>query len=186
MTEQEKKRKFHRPMRLGLVAAAVAAMLVVTVSAANSEAVQELVYQITYSVRVGGYRHDLTTKDGDKVTVFSIPEAAVENRDGRTMLVVDGEETDITDALRADGRYVYQREDEGSVLDIAVEGTPEQWNMNLAVHAPGEEPMYSLTTSSQDGAPKLHDVNVGQEEGGEYHTAVTYDGANFAQVPAEG
>ena len=39
MTEQEKKRKFHRPMRLGLVAAAVAAMLVVTVSAANSEAI---------------------------------------------------------------------------------------------------------------------------------------------------
>ena len=39
MTEQEKKRKFHRPMRLGLVAAAMAAMLVVTVSAANSDAI---------------------------------------------------------------------------------------------------------------------------------------------------
>lgn len=185
MTEQNKKRS-RRPFRAVLVAAAALAVMAVGVSAANSEAVQELIYQITYSVRVGDYRHDLTTKDGDKVTVFSMPEAAVENRDGRTVLVVDGEETDITDALRADGRYVYQREDEGSVLDIAVEGTPEQWTMELAVHAPGEEPMYSLTTSSQDGAPKLHDVNAGQEEGGKYHSAVTFDGANFAQVPAEG
>lgn len=39
MTEQEKKRKFHCPMRLGLVATAVAAMPVIAVSAANSEAI---------------------------------------------------------------------------------------------------------------------------------------------------
>ena len=52
MTEQEKKRKFHRPMRLGLVAAAVAAMLVVTVSAANSEAI--MTYLTSFPGEYGG------------------------------------------------------------------------------------------------------------------------------------
>ena len=66
MTEQEKKRKFHRPMRLGLVAAAVAAMLVVTVS------------------------------------------ASLEERDGRTILIVDGVETDVTQALTDQGEYLYE------------------------------------------------------------------------------
>ena len=55
MTEQEKKRKFHRPMRLGLVAAAVAAMLVVTVSAANSEAIMTYLTSLRDAAVAGEY-----------------------------------------------------------------------------------------------------------------------------------
>ena len=91
MTEQEKKRKFHRPMRLGLVAAAVAAMLVVTVSAANSEAI------MTY-----------LTSLRDAAVAGEAWAASLEERDGRTILIVDGVGTDVTQALTDQGEYLYE------------------------------------------------------------------------------
>ena len=75
MTEQEKKRKFHRPMRLGLVAAAVAA------------------FRVNTEEGTGG---------------LCLPEASLEERDGRTILIVDGVETDVTQALTDQGEYLYE------------------------------------------------------------------------------
>lgn len=56
---------------------------------------------ITSVVTVGEFRRDLTTEEGEQVTVLELPQATVENREGRAILVVDGEETDVTDSWRA-------------------------------------------------------------------------------------
>ena len=101
MTEQEKKRKFHRPMRLGLVAAAVAAMLVVTVSAANSEAIMTYLTSLRDAAVAG-------EAWADSPGGLCLPEASLEERDGRTILIVDGVETDVTQALTDQGEYLYE------------------------------------------------------------------------------
>ncbi|MFQ7453962.1 MAG: hypothetical protein ACLRNQ_24145 [Flavonifractor plautii] len=80
MTEQEKKRKFHRPMRLGLVAAAVAAMLVVTVSAANSEAIMTYLTSLRDSRGrrggLGGFPGEYGGGDGRTVPPGGVPGGA--------------------------------------------------------------------------------------------------------------
>ena len=37
-----------------------------------------------------------------------LPEASLEERDGRTILIVDGVETDVTQALTDQGEYLYE------------------------------------------------------------------------------
>ena len=91
MTEKTNKKKF-RPLRTALICAAAMAMMVVGVAAANPEAVEEFFYNIVSIVRVDDYRQELTTADGEKITLFSVPEAAVELRDGRAILTLDGED----------------------------------------------------------------------------------------------
>ena len=111
MTEQEKKRKFHRPMRLGLVAAAVAAMLVVTVSAANSEAIMTYLTSLRDAAVAGeawAAWADSSVNTEEGTGGLRLPEASLEERDGRTILIVDGVETDVTQALTDQGEYLYE------------------------------------------------------------------------------
>ena len=108
MTEQEKKRKFHRPMRLGLVAAAVAAMLVVTVSAANSEAIMTYLTSLRDAAVAGEAWADSPVNTEEGTEGLCLPEASLEERDGRTILIVDGVETDVTQALTDQGEYLYE------------------------------------------------------------------------------
>lgn len=82
MTEQEKKRKFHRPMRLGLVAAAVAAMLVVTVSAANSEAIMTYLTSLRDAAVAGEAWADSPVNTEEGTGGLCLPEASLEERDG--------------------------------------------------------------------------------------------------------
>ena len=99
MTEQEKKRKFHRPMRLGLVAAAVAAMLVVTVTYLTS---------LRDAAVAGEAWADSPVNTEEGTGGLCLPEASLEERDGRTILIVDGVETDVTQALTDQGEYLYE------------------------------------------------------------------------------
>lgn len=108
MTEQEKKRKFHRPMRLGLVAAAVAAMLVVTVSAANSEAIMTYLTSLRDAAVAGEAWADSPVNTEEGTGGLRLPEASLEEQDGRTILIVDGVETDVTQALTDQGEYLYE------------------------------------------------------------------------------
>lgn len=140
MTEQEKKRKFHRPMRLGLVAAAVAAMLVVTVSAANSEAIMTYLTSLRDAAVAGEAWADSPVNTEEGTGGLCLPEASLEERDGRTILIVDGVETDITDSLTQDGRYVWEDNDNGTQAQVVVtldeDGKPV-WVANVA--GAGEE-----------------------------------------------
>ena len=46
--------------------------------------------------------------DGSKMSALRYPEVAVEERDDRTILIVDGVETDVTQALTDQGEYLYE------------------------------------------------------------------------------
>lgn len=129
MTEQAKKKSARRPLRLGLVAAALCALLVISVSAANPEVLEGIVSTIRSSIAIGEYRQDMTLDTGEYVIGLSYPEVSLEERDGRVILTIDGQETDITDELNETGSYLWEYEDEGASVQVKVtlneEGKPE-------------------------------------------------------------
>ena len=80
------------------------------------------------------------------LTIYHMPEVSLEDRDGRAILLLDGEETDITDALAQDGHYTFQQQSEGTVLDLTVTGSVQDWTLTCSVHGEGEEgPVYTYT-----------------------------------------
>ena len=64
--------------------------------------------------------------------MLELPQATVENRDGRAILVVDGEETDVTDQLESTGRYTRTASSDGTQVDITVEGSAAEWTLTTA------------------------------------------------------
>ena len=101
MAEQKQKKPVRRPLRVGLIAAVVTVALMVTVSAANPEALEWLSATIRSSASIGDYREEIVMDDtGETITALRLPDTAVEERDGRIILTVDGEETDITEGHR--------------------------------------------------------------------------------------
>ena len=162
MTNNTDKKKM-RPLRTALICAAAMAMMVVSVAAANPEGMQELLYNIASIVQVDDYRQDLTTVDGEKVTVFSCPEAGVEERDGRAILVIDGKDAaDITEELKAEGRYTYEAVTEGSRLVVTVEGTAEDWTAAVTIGDPNG-PVYTFSSDSNgSGSASAPSVGAGK------------------------
>lgn len=153
MTEKTNKKRV-RPLRAALIAAAAVAMMVVGVSAANPEGVQELWLTLRNAVQVDQYRTDLVTDSGEKVSVISVPQASLENRDGRAVLVVNGQDVaDITDALAQDQHYVYEDAAEGSKISVTVDGTIDQWTITADVGKLDEDGTYNwfggVTTTNE-------------------------------------
>lgn len=174
MTEKTNKKHF-RPLRTALIAAAAVAMMVMGVSAANPEAAQEFWYTLRNAVQVDQYRMDLTTEEGEKVSVISVPEARLENRDGRAVLMVNGKDVaDITDALAQDQHYVYEDAAEGSKISVTVDGTIDNWTMTADVGKLEEDGTYNwfggVTTTSED-----QDDSLGAQifEGGAFSEVFT-------------
>ena len=172
MTEKTNKKKI-RPLRTALIAAAAVAMMVVGVSAANPEATQEFWLTLRNAVQVDQYRMDLTTEEGEKVSVISVPQAMLEKRDGRAILMVDGKDVaDITDALARDQHYVYEDVAEGSKISVTVDGTIDEWTMTADVGKLDEDGTYNwfggVTTTNED-----QDDSLG---------ARIFEGASFGEV----
>ena len=129
MTEKTNKRRI-RPLRTALIAAAAVAMMVVSVAAADPEGFESFILDIGSIVRVDRYRSDVTTEDGETFSMVASPDAKVENRDGRAILVVNGEDAaDITDALAQDQHYVFEDFTEDTRITITVDGTIEKWTL---------------------------------------------------------
>lgn len=150
MTENNKSRKNRRPARAVLAAAAAVAAMAIGASAANPEVLEGITMHIASVLQVGELRQDMTTAEGETVTSLEIPEARVEDRDGRAVLLVMGEEIDITDALEREGQYTYTYTDEGTELTVLVEGSLEDWTMTTDVNVPGQEGGVSLVTTKEE------------------------------------
>jgi len=159
--------------------------MVVGVAAANPEAAQEFFAHITSAIKVDEFRRDLSTKDGEQVTVLDLPQATVENRNGRAILVVNGEETDITDALAQDGHYTFQQQSEGTVLDLTVTGSVQDWTLTCSVHGEGEEgPVYTYTGGGADSSTVT--VDTGDEVSGVVSAEPKESGLTAASVTPAG
>lgn len=149
---QAKEKKVRRPFRAALIAAAAVAMMVVGVGAANPQAVQQLFVQIATVIRVDEYRQEMVTSEGESITVLSIPQAKVENRDGQAILIVNGEELDITQALAEQGTYVYEKTTpQNTKLCVEVTGSAQQWEMTVSMEEEGKQ-VASFTTNSKEAA----------------------------------
>ena len=133
MTEKTNKRRI-RPLRAALVCAAAMAMMVVSVAASAPEEFHEFVINLGSIVRVDRYRSDVTTEDGETFSLVQAPKAKVENRDGRAVLVVNGEDVaDITEALSQEQHYVFEDISEDTKITITVNGTIDKWTMEKEV-----------------------------------------------------
>ncbi len=139
MTENTNpKKRLTRPMRTALIAAACVAALCVTALAAVP-AVQQLFTTYTVTVK----------SDGDLKTAITVPPMSLEDRDGRSILTVDGEEIDVTDAFAKDGKYTFERE--GAAITVDSEG----W---VDTQTAGDEPisysynLYGKTHADSDDA----------------------------------
>ena len=194
---QAKEKKVRRPFRAALIAAAAVAMMVVGVGAANPEAVQELFVQIATVVRVDEYRQEMVTSEGESITVLSIPEVNVENRDGQAILIVDEEERDITQALAEQGTYVYEKTTpQDTKLCVEVTGSAEQWEITVSMEEEGKQ-VGSFTTSSEENAlapgqvQDNYSVNEGVEiskAGEELNKEICvseYDGETATVIPVK-
>lgn len=113
MTEHGKKHDARRPLRLGIAAAAVAALLVVSVSAAGP-AIRDFIL----GVQTGIYIADESV-DGT-MAVEKALDVRVEQEEDSLFLVVDGEKIDITEALASEGTYVWTKEHEGGSYQVTV------------------------------------------------------------------
>ena len=180
------KKKIRHPLRMGAVIAATMALLTIGASAAaNPEMVESFTMQIASVFQVGELRQDLTTDTGETVTALEIPEARVEDRDGRAILLLDGEETDITDALAQDGHYTFQQQSEGTVLDLTVTGSVQDWTLTCSVHGEGEEgPVYTYTGGGADSSTVT--VDTGDEVSGVVSVEPKESGLTAASVTPAG
>lgn len=149
MTENQEKKAHRFPKRAALVAAALAAALCVTAAAVEVPAVQEFFATVFVTI---------TTNDNVAAGI-TLPSVAVEEREGRSILVVNGEETDITDALAQDGGYLYEGDgfqvqvDEHGVAIITSYGADGTVVTYSTKTSEGQDVVYNVTATGADGEP---------------------------------
>ena len=173
MKENDRRHIPHSLRPVAAVAAALA-LLGISVGAVNTEPVQEFLYHISTAVQVGV-----------DLTIYHMPEVSLEDRDGRAILLLDGEETDITDALAQDGHYTFQQQSEGTVLDLTVTGSVQDWTLTCSVHGEGEEgPVYTYTGGGADSSTVT--VDTGDEVSGVVSAEPKESGLTAASVTPAG
>lgn len=188
MTEKQTKKTWGRPARVALVAAALVAALGVTAGAAELPAVQAFFARVFVTVNADGPLEGL-----------NIPTMAVEERSGRTILLLDDREIDVTDALDEAGEYLYEGEnykvrvdadgvavltaytDEGEVVISfsAQPGDLDQAVYNVEVDQAMDSDQlgtYTVVADETGGA-----IDVTDKTGNTYH----YDAQTGTLTPAE-
>lgn len=123
MSEQKKTRKF-KPLRVIALTAALVAALGLT-AAATDGPIREMIgaYFFSYTVVNEGDGNIFTVSlgDNDVMTGRILPAVDYEEKDGRCILTLDGEEMDVTEAMEKDGYY--ERELDDAILRITADGT---------------------------------------------------------------
>ena len=128
--------------------------------AVNESRKQQRAFWRRTSVPLEEWRETAAPEDPERAEALRAVEASVEDRDGRAILVIDGEDVaDITDELKSDGRYYYEdTTDAGTYLTVAVEGWVDDWTAAVSI-GDGEGPAYTFSGDSEGngsaGAPTV-------------------------------
>ena len=158
MTENTSaKKRLSRPVKAILIAAACVAALTVTAMAAPAVQQLFLTYTITYV-------------DDSTQTAFTMPTLALEQREDRSILTVDGVETDVTDAFAQDGQYVLE-------LDQAtVTVKPDGW-VEVQMKGGGESGPITYTFNLSEDAPLtgVGNVKIATEGGADSDAFGSYE-----------
>lgn len=138
------KKRLSRPVKLALLAAACVAAL--TVTAFASPAIQQLFTSYTVTYR---------SSEGMR-TAFAVPPMNLSERDGRTILTVDEEEIDVTDAFAQDGKYAFERD--GVAITVNADGwvdieTADGMPMSYGFNLYGKTPLPAADDPRVDAAP---------------------------------
>ena len=163
MTENQKKKALRFPKRAALLAAALVAALCLTAAAAEVPAVQEFFATVFATI----------STNGDLATGLTLPTVAVEEREGRSILIVNGEETDVTDALAKEGKYLY--EGDGFQVEVDEHGVA----VITAYGADNTTVTYTIGDKTESGV--VYKV-VGEDENGQPVTFVASDSAEADDV----
>lgn len=157
MNEQTKTRRLPKILRAAAIAAMLTVALAVTANAAtNGELFENLriVFQDDYNLI-------LEDDAGNIVSVTGV-HADAELQDGRLVLTVGDNETDITDAIEQDGVYSTTVTTDGNTaVDIKVSGTLEDWEID---------------TSCQENGITYNSAAEAGTEGEPYISVFEYDG----------
>lgn len=150
-TRQQEKEKnvmfWRKGKKMSLALAAAVALLVVSVSAANLETLKEIVWEIRTVFFVSG-----ETEDGSFAAI-RVPEVALFDREDRVILSVEGEETDVTDALAEEQCYTLEQAEPDGRLVIEVTGTPEDCACTISGYRAGEEaPLFTVSRGKNDSS----------------------------------
>lgn len=138
--EKEEPMRFKKSRKIAVLLAAAVAALAVSVSAANFDTLKEIIWEIQTVFFVSG-----ETEDGSFAAI-RVPEVALFDREDRVILSVEGEETDITDALAAERAYTLELAEEEGRLVMEVTGTPEDCQCAVSGYKTGEEaPLFTVT-----------------------------------------
>ena len=148
--QQKTKRRGRLAVKTAGVAAAVMMGLAATAGAINAATGGQLFTTLT-AVWSDGFKTIYETETGDTYTGYQM-RGDVEERDGRLLLLVGGEEIDITDALAENGSYTYEVKEEGVSLLVEVTGSPERWSCTNTVSV--EDVTYSDTVNSWEATPE--------------------------------
>lgn len=181
MTENTSKKPFGRPARVALVAAALTAALGITAAAAENPAVQEFFTTIFVTVR---------TNDGG--AGLNIPTVAVQEQDGRTILLVNGEEADVTDALAQSKEYLYEGDgfqvvvDENGVAVITAYGTDGTVVSFSTEGESGDRVVYEVTTDmEEEGTVTVTAADTPDVDWGLFHVTTDQNGTVVVKEAGE-
>lgn len=150
MTEN-KKRGLRRPAQIALTAAALAVVMCVTAAAANPEAVEKFWKSFTVSI--------VHADDDTMIVSAGIPQIDVQRENGRAVLTIDGEKTDITEALERDGVCVQRFETEHGTAELTVQ-SDLTWGLTMPLENNGE---FSCNSSDQASVYYSEDIGVTPE-----------------------
>ena len=91
----------------------------------------------------------------------------------------------VAAALAQDGHYTFQQQSEGTVLDLTVTGSVQDWTLTCSVHGEGEEgPVYTYTGGGADSSTVT--VDTGDEVSGVVSAEPKESGLTAASVTPAG
>lgn len=167
MTENQKKKPVGRPVRAVMAAAALVAALAITAGAAELPIVQQFFATVFVTVKT----------DEGMFAGLAIPTMALEEREGRTILLLDEEELDVTDALARDGEYLYRGE--GYEIRVDADGVAQL----TAYDDKGDVVVtFSTEKGAKDEKVLYHVATEGDDEGAFGVYEVTTDGSGSMEI----
>lgn len=143
--EKEEVKMLKKSKKITVLLAAAVALLAMSVSAAHFGTLQEIVWELKTAFFVSG-----ETEDGSFAAI-RIPEVRLLEREDRVILNVEGEETDITDALETEQCYLVEQAEEDGRLVIEITGTPEDCVCTITGYQTGmEEALFTVTRGKNE------------------------------------
>lgn len=164
MKEQNRPVRRRRPVRVLTAVAAVCAALAITAGAANLETIQNFLISTMNSIQVSG-----ESAEGS-FTSLRLPEVSLEDREGRSILTVDGTETDITESLAEEGSYTCRRDLGDSSYEVTVD---DQGAVTVTGLDEEGETLFQLSYEAREAGGAVYEVAGVETAGSAVTTTVT-------------